>query len=262
MLSPKELASVKFDRVMGRGYKTDEVDNFLSQVIDLVRSLEDDKQELEQKMLVLADKLEEYKNDEESLRSAIIGAQKLADSVIREAKEKAQAVLDGAHAQADLLVQEAKRTIEQEENRYTKMKREVATFKSKLQMMYKQHLELISNIPSETIPKEDIREPAVQEPSRRQQESSLFDAAEEEEQQAYEQDAQFATEELPPLEAEDTQEYDSTDGYDDPQEYDSSQSIKFPSTRQEVAAGPVSSRFGPLKFGKEFDIKRDGRRKK
>lgn len=264
MLSPKELANVKFDRAMGRGYKADEVDMFVSQVRDLVNAQEEEKRELEHKMLILADKLEEYKKDEESLRAAIIGAQRLANSVMQEAKEKAQAIVAEASAKASTLLDNAKKTIEQEDNRYMRMKREVATFKSKLQHMYKQHLELISNIPADPLPEAAPAAAAVPIPAvapappvieeKLEQEAQVVDlplpAPDEEDTQSFSYPDEFQTEEL------DIPQQDLEDVYDEggAQDYDS--------IHDNAAGRREPSRFGTLKFGKEFDIKREGGRRK
>lgn len=45
------------------------------------------------------------------------------------------------------LVENAKKEIERQQQGFVRLQREVATFKSKLQLVYKQHLELISSIP-------------------------------------------------------------------------------------------------------------------
>ncbi|WP_368220445.1 DivIVA domain-containing protein, partial [Anaerotruncus rubiinfantis] len=135
MLNPSDIAGKKFDKGMGRGYKAEEVDAYLNQVADEMNDLIAQNRDLEHKMMVLADKLEEYKQDEESLRSALIGAQKLGDSVVREAKAKAASIVEDAKVQAGMLVENAKHAIEKEQNAYIRLQREVATFKSKLQLL-------------------------------------------------------------------------------------------------------------------------------
>ena len=75
MLTPETIASRRFDKQMG-GYKQDEVEIFLQQVAAEYAKLLAEKEELEQKIEVLADKVEQYREDEDSLRSALIGAQK------------------------------------------------------------------------------------------------------------------------------------------------------------------------------------------
>ena len=99
MLTPETIASRRFDKQVG-GYKQDEVEMFLQQVAGEYAKLLSEKEDLEEKIEVLAEKVEQYREDEDSLRSALIGAQKLGDSVIRESKSKAEYILREAQAQA------------------------------------------------------------------------------------------------------------------------------------------------------------------
>lgn len=255
MLSPNEIAGMKFDRVMGRGYKVEEVENFLRQVANDFSSVLEEKQEIEQKMIVLADKLEEYKRDEESMRSALIGAQKLGDSVIRDAKSKASAILDDAGGRAQLLLDNARKTIEREQVGYARMQREVAAFKSKLQHLYKQHLEMISGIPADdslldTMAAEELpheaavpASPVPPQPEYIPEETEAFEAPEPE----YE-------EELPP---------EPEEAYDLPEEElpDYSEDSYQPEPPV-METKPRDSKFGTLKFGKEYSISRTDKRKK
>mgnify|MGYP000399904223 CR=1 FL=1 len=51
--------------------------------------------------------MEEYRRDEDTIRSALLVAQRTADQVVREAKEKADACLAGAENRAKALEEEA-----------------------------------------------------------------------------------------------------------------------------------------------------------
>lgn len=174
MLNPNEIANKQFSK--GRGYRAEEVDSYLRQIASDIGELIEEKRDLEKKMMVLADKLEEYKEDEESLRAALLGAQKLGDSVVREAKAKAQSLLEDAEAQAVQLVENAKKEIERQQQGFVRLQREVATFKSKLQLVYKQHLELISSIPvDENIVEAAMKKSAPQPEPQPQPEQPVFE---------------------------------------------------------------------------------------
>lgn len=150
MLTPKEIAEKTFDRTFGFGYRMDDVEDYLRTVSAALQEQIDRNQELEQKLKVLADKLTEYRADEESLRTALLGAQKLGDSVIRESKTKAEIVLRDANIKAETIVGNAKRQIDREQEAFDKIQSEVAAFKDKLLDLYKAHLELISALPGKT----------------------------------------------------------------------------------------------------------------
>lgn len=259
MLNPNEIANHKFDKAMGRGYRMEEVESYLSQVAGEMNELLVEKQELEKKMMILAEKLEEYKRDEESLRAALLGAQKLGDSVVRDAKAKAASIIEDANAQSNLLRENAKRAIEREQHAFIRMQREVAAFRSKLQMLYKQHLELISSIPvnddlvnAEFSPKPAVDTPPPPEPVRNPAPP------------AYDEPEVLEDEPLP---EEVPEEDDALQYTEQGLEYSEEEEPYYePEPEPEPVPEPPKprreSRFGPLKFGKDFDIKRDDEKRR
>lgn len=154
MLTPDMISSKRFDKQMG-GYKQDEVESFLRQVADQVAELTAQKEEADKKVAMLAEKIEQYKEDEDSLRSALIGAQKLGDSVIRESKAKAEYILRDAKVKSDRMMENMQKNIEREQVALVKMQKEVTKFKNRLLTLYRQHLEMIGALP-------DYEEPAPQ----------------------------------------------------------------------------------------------------
>ncbi len=160
MLTPSDIRNRRFEKGMG-GYKVDEVHNFLNEVADQFESLIEEKEDLNHKLEILAEKLEQYREDEESLRAALIGAQKLGDSVIRDSKRKAEAIIAQATRKAEEIAQEARASIDKEAMALNRMQLEVARFKEQILTMYKQHIELIQAIPEAELPAEVKDKPFV-----------------------------------------------------------------------------------------------------
>ncbi len=79
------------------------------------RPLLSEKAELTKKLEILADKLVEYRNDEDSIRTALLSAQRLGDTVVREANHKAGLIMDDANIKAQKIVENARRSIVKEE---------------------------------------------------------------------------------------------------------------------------------------------------
>lgn len=147
-MTPNDIQNKKFDRAVG-GYKPEDVNIHLNQVADYVQQLEAEKKDLEDKMMILAEKLEEYREDEDSLRAALIGAQKLGDSVVRDAKTKAEVLITEAKMKAQELVNDAQSNIDKETVALSQIKNEVADFRNQILAMYKRHIEMIQSIPNE-----------------------------------------------------------------------------------------------------------------
>ena len=94
MYTAAEIRNVEFTKNMG-GYKAAEVDAFVDNCADTVEKLTAEKEELNKKLSILADKLVEYRRDEDSIRSALLSAQRMGDSIVREAKEQAEEIVAG-----------------------------------------------------------------------------------------------------------------------------------------------------------------------
>ena len=193
MIRSVDVREKKFEKAAVFGYKTEDVESFLENTADRLEELEEQNQDLLGKLEVLAEKLEEYRSDEDSLRSALLGAHRLGDSVIKEAKVKAEDILSEAAEKAEKLLTEAdaaadkmredaeeaaqklsKETtqtneallaryhaeLEHEKKNLSAMQKEVSEFKSKLLSLYKEHLDVISSLP-EFHAEEEARESAT-----------------------------------------------------------------------------------------------------
>ena len=108
---------------------------------------------MEKKLDVIADKLEEYGADEDSLRTALLGAQKLGDSVIKESKTKAEIILRDANIKAEKIIGDAHLKADEEQRRLESIKRSVSEFKKDIIALYRGHLETIIS----TIPEMDVK---------------------------------------------------------------------------------------------------------
>ncbi len=141
------IRNVEFSR--GRGYRAEEVDDFIDECAETVESLLREKEELNQKMKVLADKLVEYRNDEDSIRAALLNAQRTGDTVVRDAERQAEEIRAKAQREADDILRTAMNRIDAEKQELDRVKQEVTSFKARLMALYKEHLECIQQLPAE-----------------------------------------------------------------------------------------------------------------
>ena len=159
MVTAKEIREVRFSRGM-RGYDTTEVDAFLDQCTAAVETLTAEKEENTRKMQVLAETIMDYRKQEDSIRSAVLNAQRMSDQVVADArreaeqtvadaKAQAEQILAEAKAQADIMRSDTQRSIVEEREELVNVKREVAAFKDRLMSMYREHLRQIGVLPDE-----------------------------------------------------------------------------------------------------------------
>ena len=111
MFTSEEIRRVSFEKSV-RGYKPEDVDDFIESVANDFESLEKDKKDLEEKLYVLAEKVEQYKADEESIKVTLINAQRLGESIISDAKDKAETILREATIKKNNIISSAYAEIE------------------------------------------------------------------------------------------------------------------------------------------------------
>ena len=80
MISSQEIRTVTFEKSM-RGYRAEDVDSFLQQVADTIDELTKEKEESRKKLYILAQKIEEYRKDEDNLKTALLNAQRMGEKV-------------------------------------------------------------------------------------------------------------------------------------------------------------------------------------
>ena len=142
MITAKEIREVKFNRSLG-GYKTNEVDAFLDRCADAVDELVKMLNENERKMQVLAETVVDYRNQEDSIRSALISAQRMSESVISDARKQAEDIREAARTEADAMREKAIADTAVEMAELRRIRQEVSDFKAKLLATYREHLTLI-----------------------------------------------------------------------------------------------------------------------
>ncbi len=111
MLTPQEVSSHAFPKAVMGGYNMSSVDEFLDELTEDYAALYKENAALKAKLKVLVEKVEDYRATEDAMRSTLLTAQKMADSIVKEAESKrdrmavqaendAQARIGQLHAQA------------------------------------------------------------------------------------------------------------------------------------------------------------------
>ncbi len=113
MITPQDIREKAFDRAV-RGYDMEMVDEFLDEIADDYTALVKENNSLKSKMRVLAEKIEEYRQTEDSMRLALLSAQKMGAQIEAEAKDRAEKMLSEAQSRAETMDRDAKASIANE----------------------------------------------------------------------------------------------------------------------------------------------------
>ena len=181
MLTSKDIRSTSFETVR-RGYSIEDVDAFLKKVAsefdafqtETVTMLQEkdqeleavkrEKKELENKMLVIADKLEEYRSKENMIQNAFLSAEKMKEEKLGEARQTSEILIRDAQQKAEKILESANNRVVTEEQNFLRMQQEVAKFKNKVLDIYKSHLAVLNSLPSDIEEEEKVSAPVVEEP--------------------------------------------------------------------------------------------------
>ena len=179
MIASDDVRRVTFDRAM-RGYRCEDVDDYLKQVADSIDSLAAENDDLQKKLVILAQRIDQYRADEDTLSTTMINAQRLGENVIKEAKQKAAEIIRAANIKAEDREQRARDEVELAQQELVTIKQEADAFKKRLMDLYRQHIEMIAKIPEyhpnraeqqaaqpQPEPQEAPQQPAPQPVSRR-----------------------------------------------------------------------------------------------
>ena len=108
MITPSQIQEKNLSTVQSGGYDKQEVNELLAQIVESYQAVYDENKELYRKMEILAGKIEEYRGEEDSIKTALITAQKMADRITKDAREQAEEKLSDSAATAQQTVTDAK----------------------------------------------------------------------------------------------------------------------------------------------------------
>ena len=106
MITPLDIQKKEFRKAM-RGYREEEVDAFLDQVIQDYEALFRENQDLKEKLALADQNMTRYRDIEEVLKNTMIMAQKSADDLKQNSEKETSLRLDQARIEADQITREA-----------------------------------------------------------------------------------------------------------------------------------------------------------
>lgn len=171
MFTPQEIQEKTFVKAVFGGYDMQTVDEFLDPLTEDYITLYKENAVLKSKMKVLVEKLEEYRSQEQSMRKAIVTAQRTADNLIAEAEKKAAQLMNQAESSAQIKAPDtaawqaqADAVVRQEQERANNAKLAARNFIEVLEQDIRGHLELLEKLKHEDLSMPEAPAPARQKP--------------------------------------------------------------------------------------------------
>lgn len=145
MLSPRELKKGAFSKSI-KGYSVTEVDEYIHFLLSKYSEVYNNYVDLESKYQTVLNELGEAKSEENAISTTIVNAQKMADAIVRDAKEKAVGIKNAVSDSCDKILDEYMVKVAVEREKLAHCEEAVNDFKSALINAYKKHLDLIYDI--------------------------------------------------------------------------------------------------------------------
>jgi cell division initiation protein len=143
MLTPMEIHNKEFKKVM-RGYKEEEVDEFLDKVVTDFERLYRENGELKDKLSLINDKVDSYSLMEKTLQNTLVVAQTTAEEVVVNARKKSEVIISEGEEQAKRIVEEANKNVIDVHREYENLKKEVQIFKTRFRTLLESELEVLN----------------------------------------------------------------------------------------------------------------------
>lgn len=152
MLKPDEIKIPNFSKGI-KGYATQEVDNFINELIAEYRELYINYVETEEKLNTVAEK---YKLSSERATEALNRVKQMSEAIISDAQTEGERIVSEANQKAAVaneamkiscgkVLEEYTSTFEKEKQKIIEMERKTREFKEALLTAYKQHVSDIQN---------------------------------------------------------------------------------------------------------------------
>jgi len=171
-ITPMDIEQQEFSRSF-RGYNEEEVDDFLDKIVKDYEELINENVRLNDEIEKMQEKLKEFSEIEETLRSALLNAQKSAEEMKGRVESEAKIIIEKAEMDAKALKQKVLQREDLVKNGIDNLRRYKFTFKEKFKSMLNLYLKMIENedfeeegnyeIKEEEISKEKIEEEVSEE---------------------------------------------------------------------------------------------------
>ena len=147
MITPVDLENKEFKKGF-RGYDIDEVETFLTELSIDYAKIYRENAGLKDKNAILADAIENYKEMEETMRSAIISAQRTSEEILRNAHEQADVIVKEAKVRAQETLNEANTRVQELNRETAEIESRNSLLRAKLRTVLNTYLGMLDEIPT------------------------------------------------------------------------------------------------------------------
>ncbi len=143
MISLSDIQNKEFTKTKFKGYKMEEVHDFVEEVIECYQYLNKENRELKEKINLLQDNLNHYKTMEQTIQNALLLAEKTAQETKKEAYEKADIIQKIAEEKAKNIILKAGETLTSQHKEIDELKTVYASYKGQIKKFLELQLTML-----------------------------------------------------------------------------------------------------------------------
>lgn len=166
MITAQDIQEKTFEKAFN-GYNMGQVDDFLDEMAAEISAMAKENAALKSKMRVLVEKVEEYRQTEDSMRLALLSAQKMGAQIESEARQKADAMVAEAKTTADRLTREARNGVANEDAKLAEARKVTEKFFEHMRTVCEKQIAFYEKLSTMQLVGDEAEEPA---PKTREQE--------------------------------------------------------------------------------------------
>ncbi len=141
-ITPMDIEQQEFSKSF-RGYNEEEVDDFLDKIVKDYEELINENVRLNEEIERMQEKLKEFSEIEETLRSALLNAQKSAEEMKGRVESEAKIIIEKAELEAKSLKQQVFQREDLVKNEIDNLRRYKYIFKEKFKSMLNLYLKML-----------------------------------------------------------------------------------------------------------------------
>ncbi len=149
MITPLDIANKTFAKQAINGYSTQEVHEFMAELLKDYEKIYKENIEYKDKIQVLNQGIQHYKAIEDTLQNALVVAQGTAETVKANAKVEADNILREAELNARKSVEEVGQRVLEKQLKLEETQKQFDVYKAKMEALLISQLELLKDINNE-----------------------------------------------------------------------------------------------------------------
>ena len=145
MLTPVDIENKEFKKGI-RGYREDEVDEFLDCVKEDFENLYRENEDLKEKIKMYQEQLDKFENIEETLKATLITAQTAAEDTCSAANKKAKIIVEEAELRSRQTIEQANNRVVEIRKEYDDLVKEFKIFRNKFKSLLEDEIRSVDDI--------------------------------------------------------------------------------------------------------------------